>query len=70
MPRLKSSREIINTLERFGFEFVSQKGSHIKYLNTVNRKIVIVPANKKEIPYGTFSSIVRQSGIQKDQFGS
>lgn len=68
MPRLKSSKEIISVLEYFGFEFVSQRGSHIKYIHKVKRKIVIIPANKKEIPHGTFSSILRQSGISKNNF--
>ncbi len=30
---------------------------------------VIVPANKKEIPYGTLRSIIRQSGLTKKDFG-
>jgi len=68
MPRLKSSREIIKTLLDFGFEFASQRGSHIKYINKTKRKTVIVPANKKEIPFGAFNSIVRQAGIPKSDF--
>nr|QBM02490.1 hypothetical protein [uncultured archaeon] len=52
----------------FGFEFVSQRGSHIKYTHKIKRKTVIVPANKKEIPLGTMSSIIRQSGLIKKDF--
>jgi len=33
-----------------------------------NKLIVIVPHPKKEIPVGTFSSIVRQSGLTKGDF--
>jgi predicted RNA binding protein YcfA (HicA-like mRNA interferase family) len=29
---------------------------------------VIVPAAKREIPYGTFISILRQSGLSKHDF--
>jgi hypothetical protein len=36
MPRLYSSAQIIKTLEREGFKFVSQKGSHAKYRKTGN----------------------------------
>jgi len=68
MPRMKSSREVIKTLMDFGFEFVSQRGSHIKYTHKIKRKTVIVPANKKEIPLGTMSSIIRQSGLIKKDF--
>jgi predicted RNA binding protein YcfA (HicA-like mRNA interferase family) len=50
-----------------GFVFVSQKGIHVKMLKEGNPTLtVIVPAERKEIPAGTFNSIVRQSneGLQ------
>ena len=69
MPKLFSSRKIIKTLEKTGFVFISRKGSHIKYrkygLKILN---VIVPADKKEIPYGTFKSILRQSELMEENF--
>lgn len=61
MPKLFSSKEIIKILEQQGFIFVSQKGSHAKYRKGPNTAIVPVP--RKEIPIGTFRSIVRQSGL-------
>ena len=66
MSRLPSSRQIIKVLLRHGFDFVSQKGSHRKYIN--GSKVVIVPHPKKEIPVGTFRSIVRQSGLTMNDF--
>ena len=66
MPKLLSSRQIVQVLERNGFVFVSQNGSHAKYRKNVNT--VIVPAAKKEIPIGTFHSIVRQSGLEQSLF--
>lgn len=66
MRKLLSSREIIKTLEAHGFTLRSQKGSHTKYVFA--GKVVIVPHPKKEIPYGTFLSIVRQSGLTKEEF--
>ncbi|MCD6585916.1 MAG: type II toxin-antitoxin system HicA family toxin [Desulfobacteraceae bacterium] len=66
MPKLPSSKEIIRVLKRNGFSFVSQKGSHKKFKK--EKRIVIVPDPKKEIPMGTFSSILRQSGINKEEF--
>jgi predicted RNA binding protein YcfA (HicA-like mRNA interferase family) len=68
MPRLYSSAHIIKVLELKGFAFVSQKGSHIKLHNRIRKLTVIVPANKKEIPLGTMSSILRQSGLNKEDF--
>jgi predicted RNA binding protein YcfA (HicA-like mRNA interferase family) len=61
MPKLLSSKEIIKVLERNGFVFVSQKGSHSKYHKGSNT--AIVPTPREEIPLGTFRSIVRQSGL-------
>ncbi|OGG51747.1 hypothetical protein A2704_07015 [Candidatus Kaiserbacteria bacterium RIFCSPHIGHO2_01_FULL_54_36b] len=70
MPRLFSSTQIIAVLQKNGFMFVSQKGSHAKYRKTAGGKIltVIVPANKKEIPHGTFRSILRQSQLNLGDF--
>ena len=66
MSRLYSSHRIVKVLLGNGFVFVSQKGSHQKY--KFRNKTVIVPHPKKEIPIGTFSSIVRQSGLSKEDF--
>ena len=69
MPRLYSSREVITGLERAGFGFVSQRGSHVKYRKRGSpTRTVIVPAGRKEIPRGTFRSIVRQSGLSEAAF--
>jgi predicted RNA binding protein YcfA (HicA-like mRNA interferase family) len=66
MYKLLSSKKIIKTLMKHGFVEVSQKGSHVKYKN--KNRIVIVPHPKKEIPRGTLASILRQSGLQKEDF--
>lgn len=66
MYRLLSSKEIIRILKQNGFTFVSQKGSHKKFKK--GKRIVIVPDPQKEIPRGTYASIVRQSGIDKKDF--
>ncbi len=69
MPKLHSSKHIINILEECGFRFVSQKGSHVKFRKTGKPQLtVIIAANKKEIPYGTFRSILRQSGVSEEAF--
>jgi predicted RNA binding protein YcfA (HicA-like mRNA interferase family) len=64
-----SARKIIKILTKAGFALVSQKGSHIKLKRTVGDKtwIVIVP-NFGEVPFGTLASIIRQSGLEKDEF--
>lgn len=69
MPKFYSSDHVIKTLRRKGFVFISQKGSHMKFRKTGSQVLtVIVPADKKEIPGGTFRSILRQSKLEKDDF--
>lgn len=66
MPKLYSSREILSVLRKHGFVEVDQTGSHKKLRN--GDRMVIVPVPKKEIPRGTFASILRQSGLNKNMF--
>ena len=69
MPKLYSSDYIVKVLLRLGFEFVSQKGSHAKFRKGINPVFtVIVPMSKKEIPFGTFRSILRQANLTTEDF--
>jgi predicted RNA binding protein YcfA (HicA-like mRNA interferase family) len=69
MPKLYSSLFIVKVLLANGFDFVSQKGSHQKYRKIGNPTLtVIVPADRKQIPMGTFRTILRQSGLSEDDF--
>ena len=58
-------KQVIKGLEAFGFKFISQKGSHMKYGNGIN--VVIVP-NHSEIAKGTLKSILSMAGISLDEF--
>ena len=69
MPNYYSSKHIIKILQQQGFLFISQKGSHIKYKKKGNPSLIaIIPANKKEIPYGTFRSILKQTQLSEKLF--
>jgi len=69
MPKRYSSKRIIKVLEKHKFVFISQKGSHVKYRKHGSFTLtVIVPANRPEIPIGTFRSILRQSQLQESDF--
>ncbi|MFA4845468.1 MAG: type II toxin-antitoxin system HicA family toxin [Patescibacteria group bacterium] len=69
MPKPVLLKLILRVLGNKGFYFVSQKGSHMKYRKdgrpTLN---VIVPIHGKEVPHGTFRSVVRQSGLSQEDF--
>ena len=60
-----SPKEVISALEKYGFGFVSQKGSHMKYSNGF--KVVIIP-NHTEIAKGTLKSILNMAGIDLEDF--
>ena len=69
MPKLYSSKRIIKVLLLNVFFLISQKGSHVKFRKIGNPVLtVIVPFNKKEIPQGTFRSILRQSNLTEEDF--
>lgn len=58
-------KTVIKALEKNGFTFVSQKGSHMKY--TKGDKVVIIP-NHSEVAKGTLKSILNMADIDLDNF--
>lgn len=70
MPKLYLPKQIIKILEKRGFIFISQKGSHVKYRKKTKKETltVIIPVHSKEIPMGTFKSILRQSKLREEDF--
>ena len=55
-----NSRKIIERLRTDGFELVSVRGSHHKYVK--DGRVVMVPHPKKDLPLGTARNIARQAG--------
>jgi predicted RNA binding protein YcfA (HicA-like mRNA interferase family) len=53
-------------LRKDGFEQVSVRGSHHKFVHPVRHLVVIVPHPRKDIPRGTVRSIYKQAGWPKD----
>lgn len=69
MPRPIPLRQVIKVLRDKGFFFVSQKGSHAKFRKLGNpTRTVIVKMAKKEVPHGTFQSILLQAGLKEGDF--
>jgi len=65
-----SGSQIIKLLEKEGFTITRQKGSHISlHKKTETGKIILVVVPKhKEIKKGTLLSIIKQSGMARDEF--
>jgi len=69
MPRPIPLKRILKVLQEKGFFFVSQKGSHVKFRKEGKPiRTVIVKMGKKEVPHGTFQSILLQSGLKESDF--
>lgn len=69
MPKPILLSLILKVLKEKGFFFIRQKGSHARF-----RKIgtptcnVTLKITEKEVPYGTFQSILLQTGLQESDF--
>jgi len=69
MPKPVSLKLILRILRAEGFFFIRQKGSHARYRKNGNpHKNVTIKVSEKEIPYGTFKSILLQSGLNENDF--
>lgn len=65
MPKLKtlSGREVVKILSKFGFEIVSQRGSHVKLgriLSDGTRQSLTIPLHE-DLDKGTLRAIYRQA---------
>lgn len=56
---------MVKILEKKGFEFIRQKGSHRLYRKGDLR--VTVPIHNKDLKSGTLQNILRQAGVKKDE---
>lgn len=66
----KPTRRIRRILEKQGFvETPRGKGSHMVFEKWVdNEPIRVVVPNSREIPVGTIMSIIKQSGLNREDF--
>jgi len=69
--RVLSGREVCAILARHGFAEVRQRGSHIVMQKKLPGTTATVPVpNHSELRIGTLQSIIRQSGIPRNEFES
>ena len=60
-------KDLIKILESKGFILKRINGSHHIFEHPTTRRITVVPLHKKDLPKGTFYSILKQAGIDKDK---
>jgi len=69
MPRPVLLSLILRVLREKGFFFIRQKGSHARFRQAGNpTRNVTIKMAIKEIPYGTFQSVLLQSGLKESDF--
>lgn len=61
-----NSRDIIKLLEKKGWYKYHQKGSHCQYKHAFKKGKVTIPHPKKDLPYKTVKSILKQAGIEHE----
>lgn len=67
LPRDLSSNEVIRALQRAGFYFKRQKGSHVVLRRDQPFAQVAVPAHR-HIDTGTLDAILEGAGLSVDEF--
>ncbi len=67
MRKTARPKEVVKVLEKHGFVRVRQHGSHAVYKHE-DGAWTIVPVHNKELKRATFSSILKQSGLNRDDF--
>ena len=65
MPKLRvlSGKEVVKILSKFGFEVISQRGSHVKLRRILpdgTKQTLTVPSHD-ELDKGTLKAIIRQA---------
>ena len=66
-PTVKA-KEFIKVIEKLGFYFDRQKGSHAVYKNNDGRRVVIPIHSGKDLKQGTLMGMIEDIGIDKDRF--
>jgi predicted RNA binding protein YcfA (HicA-like mRNA interferase family) len=67
--RRMTAREVEAVLKRYGFDLVSQKGSHRKWRNSGNGLQVIVPEHRgRTLPIGTLRAILKGGEIPESEW--
>ena len=60
-------KEVVKKLEKIGFVNIRQSGSHIIFKHPDGRQ-TYAAIHTKDLPEGTYRSILKQIGITKNEF--
>ena len=70
MPRLPSvsPQQLAKALERAGFVLERTAGSHCIYYHPETHRKAIVPIHSKDVPKGTLCKLLKDAGIDREEF--
>jgi len=57
-------RELRKLLERNGFVFTRQSGSHAIFKHPESKRRVVLPIHSSDIPTGTLNAILKDAGLK------
>jgi len=67
LPVLKP-KQVLKKFENLGFIIDRQSGSHLILYNPKTKRRVVIPLHLTDLKKGTLSTILHESGINKEEF--
>lgn len=70
MPKIPAitPKKVIKKYKRLGFIHDHTTGSHFVMYHPISGKRVVIPLHLRDIPKGTLSAMLRESGINREEF--
>ncbi|MBU1000879.1 type II toxin-antitoxin system HicA family toxin [Patescibacteria group bacterium] len=68
MPKVYTPKQVLIKYKKLGFIEDRQSGSHKILYNPETKTRVVIPFHLKDLPKGTFSSILRESKVTREEF--
>lgn len=66
-PSVKA-KQFIKVIEKLGFYFDLQNGSHAIYKDNEGRRVIVPVHIGKDLKHGTLSGMIQDIGLEKDEF--
>ncbi len=66
-PKVKA-KEFIKVIEKLGFYFDRQKGSHAIYKNIDGKRVIVPIHSGQDLKQGTLMGMIQDIGIDKEKF--
>jgi len=61
-------KQVLAKYKKLGFVEDHRTGSHVVMFNPETKKRAVIPYHLKDLPRGTLSAILRESGVSRKEF--